>query len=251
MTTPALPLADLTVLVTGEIPGLSRNAAVAAVGSLGGRAVSSVSSKVDLVVAGDGAGVSKMDKARLHGCAILTGDRFAALVTDPGSWDGQPLGTSHADWEAGLAPADETEPDEPPVPRPGDPDYVPMTERHLVGRVTDFAKVDGVWRSRFRLWCQCGHRWAEPIQHNRWPKCPVGTGARTQPQPAAPWDAADGGWVVDDQPGSTVAAVASVGAESPAPADSEEFQAAPVDPEEHLRDDDWLHDWDEPVEAAR
>lgn len=74
-----LPLAGKAVVVTGTVPGLSRNEAQEAVEKLGGRAASSVSAKTDLVVVGDGAG-SKADKAAKLGITIMDAAEFAALA---------------------------------------------------------------------------------------------------------------------------------------------------------------------------
>ena len=54
--------APMTVVVTGSVPGLTRNEGNEAVENLGGKSSGSVSKRTDLVVVGDGAG-SKADKA--------------------------------------------------------------------------------------------------------------------------------------------------------------------------------------------
>jgi DNA ligase (NAD+) len=69
----------MTVVVTGSVPGLTRNQGNEAVESLGGRPSGSVSARTDLVVVGDGAG-SKADKAEQLGLRIMPADRFAALL---------------------------------------------------------------------------------------------------------------------------------------------------------------------------
>ena len=73
------PLAGKTVVVTGSVPGMSRNEAAEAVERLGGRASSSVSAKVHLVVVGEGAG-SKLAKAQQLGLEIMAADQFAAMA---------------------------------------------------------------------------------------------------------------------------------------------------------------------------
>jgi DNA ligase (NAD+) len=80
----ALPLrrpdgSPMTVVVTGSVPGLTRDEGNEAVEMLGGRSSSSVSKRTDLVVVGDGAG-SKAEKAKQLGVRILPADRFAALL---------------------------------------------------------------------------------------------------------------------------------------------------------------------------
>ncbi|GIJ71053.1 NAD-dependent DNA ligase LigA [Virgisporangium ochraceum] len=80
----ALPLqrADgtpMTVVVTGSVPGLTRNEGNEAVEELGGKSSGSVSKKTDLVVVGDGAG-SKAAKAEELGVRILPSEEFAKLL---------------------------------------------------------------------------------------------------------------------------------------------------------------------------
>jgi DNA ligase (NAD+) len=69
----------MTVVVTGSVPGLTRDEGNEAVDRLGGRSSGSVSKKTDLVVVGDGAG-SKAAKAEQFGIRVLPADRFAALL---------------------------------------------------------------------------------------------------------------------------------------------------------------------------
>jgi DNA ligase (NAD+) len=78
-------LAGLTVVVTGSMPGYSRDGATAAVEARGGKAVGSVSARTDYVVAGDGAG-SKYDKAVALGVPIIEAARFDEFLADgPGA----------------------------------------------------------------------------------------------------------------------------------------------------------------------
>ncbi len=69
----------MTVVVTGAVPGLTRNEGNEAVETLGGRSSGSVSKHTDLVVVGDGAG-TKADKAEQLGIRILPADQLAALL---------------------------------------------------------------------------------------------------------------------------------------------------------------------------
>jgi DNA ligase (NAD+) len=69
----------MTVVVTGAVPGLSRNEGNEAVERLGGKSSSSVSKRTDLVVIGDGAG-SKAKKAEELGVRILPAEQFAAML---------------------------------------------------------------------------------------------------------------------------------------------------------------------------
>lgn len=78
--TPAT-LAGLTIVVTGTIPGFTRDAAEEAVRAAGGMTSSSVSSKTSLVVAGEGAG-SKREKAAGLGIPIVEAEAFERLLSD-------------------------------------------------------------------------------------------------------------------------------------------------------------------------
>lgn len=72
-------LAGLTIVVTGTIPGYTRDAAEEAVRQAGGSTTSSVSAKTSLVVAGEGAG-SKRDKASSLGVPVLEAELFERLL---------------------------------------------------------------------------------------------------------------------------------------------------------------------------
>jgi DNA ligase (NAD+) len=76
---PDAPFVGMTVVVSGAVPGLSRNEANEWVEKLGGKSSGSVSAKTSLLVAGDGAG-SKMAKAESLGVAVMAAEEFAALV---------------------------------------------------------------------------------------------------------------------------------------------------------------------------
>lgn len=69
----------MTVVVTGAVPGLTRNQGNEAVEELGGKFSSFVSARTDFVVVGDGAG-SKTTKAADLGLPILDADKFAQLL---------------------------------------------------------------------------------------------------------------------------------------------------------------------------
>jgi DNA ligase (NAD+) len=69
----------MTVVVTGSVPGLTRDEGNEAVERLGGRSSGSVSKKTDLVVVGEGAG-AKAAKAEQLGIRVLPADQFAALL---------------------------------------------------------------------------------------------------------------------------------------------------------------------------
>lgn len=87
------PLAGLKVVLTGEVPGLTREQAQEAIVALGGKSVGSVSGATGLVIAGDGAGVSKMDKAIANAVPVLDAQQFLALLADPSCHPvGEPLG---------------------------------------------------------------------------------------------------------------------------------------------------------------
>lgn len=74
-------LEGLSIVVTGSLPGFSRDQAKEAIISRGGKAASSVSKKTAYVVAGDAPG-SKYDKAVELGVPILDEDGFRALLAD-------------------------------------------------------------------------------------------------------------------------------------------------------------------------
>ena len=68
-------LAGLTVVVTGTLPTLSRDEAKALVETLGGRVGSDVSSRTNLLVAGEAAG-SKLKKAKALGIEVIDEAEF-------------------------------------------------------------------------------------------------------------------------------------------------------------------------------
>ena len=73
-------LAGLTIVVTGSVPGYSRDGAGEAIVARGGKASGSVSARTSYVVAGDGAG-SKLDKAVALGVPVLAADQFETLLS--------------------------------------------------------------------------------------------------------------------------------------------------------------------------
>ena len=72
-------LAGLTIVPTGSLEGYTREGAVEAILTAGGKAGSSVSKKTDYVAAGPGAG-SKLGKAETLGIPILDAAQFRLLV---------------------------------------------------------------------------------------------------------------------------------------------------------------------------
>ncbi len=72
-------LAGLTVVITGSVPGFTRDGATQAVEARGGKVASSVSKKTDFVVVGDNAG-SKADRAVALQRPILDAEGFAVLL---------------------------------------------------------------------------------------------------------------------------------------------------------------------------
>ncbi|WP_432557862.1 NAD-dependent DNA ligase LigA [Granulicoccus sp. GXG6511] len=80
-TSDALPqtLTGLSIVVTGSLPGFTRDSAAEAITARGGRSASSVSKKTDFVVVGDSAG-SKADKAVALKRPILDAEGFAVLL---------------------------------------------------------------------------------------------------------------------------------------------------------------------------
>jgi DNA ligase (NAD+) len=80
---PSGPLAGKTLVLTGTLPNLSREAATAMIEGAGGKVSSSVSKKTDYVVAGAEAG-SKLEKAQQLGIKILDEPGFLQLVNGAG-----------------------------------------------------------------------------------------------------------------------------------------------------------------------
>jgi len=79
----ATPLAGKRFLFTGTLPGLPREKAQALVEAAGGKVVSSVSKKLDYLVAGADPG-SKLAKALTLGVTVLAPEAFAALMNEAG-----------------------------------------------------------------------------------------------------------------------------------------------------------------------
>lgn len=82
--TAAGPWVGKTVVVTGKVPGMTRDEATTAVEALGGVAGSSVTGRTSLVVVGDGAGGAKLAKIDALGVPTLTATEFLALVKSVG-----------------------------------------------------------------------------------------------------------------------------------------------------------------------
>jgi len=74
-------LAGITVVITGSLPGFTRDSAQAAITDRGGKAAGSVSAKTQLLVAGENAG-SKLDKAQQLGVPVVGLEGFLALLQD-------------------------------------------------------------------------------------------------------------------------------------------------------------------------
>lgn len=132
----------LRVVVTGDVPGMTRDAARDAVRRMGGQPLSTVTGSIDLLVVGAGAGASKLAKARGYGLRQLDAAQFAELAENPDRWDGQPLGepAGEADAlpdEAGALPAK-------PAATSAHPASICAWTR------------DGAWR--VVMTCRCGHR---------------------------------------------------------------------------------------------
>jgi DNA ligase (NAD+) len=74
-------LAGLSVVVTGSLPGYTRDSAAQAIAAHGGKAAGAVSKKTDFVVVGDNPG-SKQAKAVALGLPILDAAGFAVLLAE-------------------------------------------------------------------------------------------------------------------------------------------------------------------------
>ena len=73
-------LAGLRVVVTGTVPGMTREDAFDAVASAGGIAQKAVSGKTDLLVLGEGAGRRKATAAAEKGVAVVEADAFLRIL---------------------------------------------------------------------------------------------------------------------------------------------------------------------------
>ena len=78
----ALPLNGKTLVLTGTLSQLNRDAAKQALQALGAKVAGSVSAKTDLVIAGEAAG-SKLDKAQQLGVPVWNEEQLVALLQDP------------------------------------------------------------------------------------------------------------------------------------------------------------------------
>ena len=78
---PSLPqtLAGATIVITGSVPGYTRDEATAAAAARGAKVTGSVSKKTTALVAGESAG-SKLDKAESLGVPVIPADSFAVLL---------------------------------------------------------------------------------------------------------------------------------------------------------------------------
>jgi DNA ligase (NAD+) len=100
------PLTGRTVVLTGTLPGMTRDEAGALVKQAGGKVTGSVSKKTDFVVAGDSAG-SKLAKAEKLGVPVLDREGFDRLLA------GELVAETEGAAEADETPeADETGTDE-------------------------------------------------------------------------------------------------------------------------------------------
>lgn len=73
-------LAGKTVVVTGAVPGYTREEAEQAIVLRGGKSPGSVSKKTFALVVGEGAGASKLTKAEQYGTPIVPAERFEDLL---------------------------------------------------------------------------------------------------------------------------------------------------------------------------
>ena len=68
------------VVVTGAVPGYTREQAAEAITSRGGKSPASVSSKTFALVVGEGAGASKLTKAESNETPIVSAEQFEQLL---------------------------------------------------------------------------------------------------------------------------------------------------------------------------
>lgn len=189
------PLAGLTVLVTGEVTGMTRPAANQALDALGAKVASSVGAKTSLVVLGEGAGLSKLSKISTLRIPVMSAADFLALYRkfSAGEPVTTPTGEPLADFEARQAEQAAEAVDRGSLaawfgdaPDPVEPDdHLPMQRRHLVTMVVVFPLHNGRPMREVRMKCDCGHRWLSDSIHTGM-KCPN----RFIERPAAPQAAA-------------------------------------------------------------
>lgn len=75
-------LAGLTLVFTGDLSSISRDDATDVVKRCGGRVTTAPSGKTDYLVAGEGAGPAKMEKAREKGIKVIDEDGFLRLIEE-------------------------------------------------------------------------------------------------------------------------------------------------------------------------
>jgi DNA ligase (NAD+) len=73
------PFRGKTVVITGTLPGRSREEAATLIEAGGGRVTSSVRKKTDIVIAGDAAG-SKLSRAEELGIRVVDPEEFERLL---------------------------------------------------------------------------------------------------------------------------------------------------------------------------
>lgn len=76
----SLPLAGLSLAITGTLPSLSREQASELISAAGGKMVGSVSGKTSYLVMGETPGASKVQQATRHGVPILDEEGLRALL---------------------------------------------------------------------------------------------------------------------------------------------------------------------------
>jgi DNA ligase (NAD+) len=81
----AQTLAEKAVVVTGSVPGYSRDGAEAAIVARGGTSPGSVSKKTYCVVVGEAPGASKLAKAESLGVPMVSAEHFDDLLAT-GVW---------------------------------------------------------------------------------------------------------------------------------------------------------------------
>lgn len=75
------PLAGKTLVLTGTLPGMTREEATERIAGAGGRVTGSVSKKTDYVVAGESPGGSKLEKAERLGVPVVDEARLLELLS--------------------------------------------------------------------------------------------------------------------------------------------------------------------------
>ena len=110
-------LTGKTCVITGALPGRTREGAAEWLTSLGARVTDSVTAKTDFLIMGEAPGASKVEKANKFGVKVLTSEELAVQLgtTTAERQNGRTEGPKEGENNAGGAPAEK------PAPKPTPP----------------------------------------------------------------------------------------------------------------------------------